>query len=381
MCYVDSMKLLLNLYGHKLPVLSFDISSDNNLLATGSADKNLKIWGMQFGDIHKSIFCHSDSITCVKFIKDTHYVLTASKDKEVKMIDCDTYDEVFVFDSFFGEVWSLTVSSIGDYFVAVSADRGIRIWKQSSEQSFVTDEQEYRQEKQMLKDAEAEFQEIDIARANQVDPFAKDKVVKIETEQVTKRSAETIKYGDDLIFAIELADKWREEVDQFSISADLWIQSKKQGTEPERPKPSIHFLGRTIFDHVLLKLKAIRNSDLESSLRFLNYQHSMSLVFYCEHWLRNVSLVFPYHLEYRNRLERSLRPLHRENLPNANPAVRQPRFSQVAKDPYAAPLRAVEGRDRHEPGCNADCGQTDGFFRQAGLRHRTLCVLLRHFVN
>ena len=29
-CYVDSMKLLLNLYGHKLPVLSFDISSDAN---------------------------------------------------------------------------------------------------------------------------------------------------------------------------------------------------------------------------------------------------------------------------------------------------------------------------------------------------------------
>ena len=45
-CYVDTMKLLLNLYGHKLPVLSFDIISDGNLLATGSADKNLKIWGM-----------------------------------------------------------------------------------------------------------------------------------------------------------------------------------------------------------------------------------------------------------------------------------------------------------------------------------------------
>lgn len=128
-CYVDTMKLLLNLYGHKLPVLSFDISSDGNLLATGSADKNLKIWGMQFGDIHKSMFIHTDSITCVRFIKDTHYVLTASKDKEVKMIDCDTYEEVFVFDTFFAEVWSVAVSSIGDYFVAVSADRGIRVWR------------------------------------------------------------------------------------------------------------------------------------------------------------------------------------------------------------------------------------------------------------
>ena len=132
-CYVDTMKLLLNLYGHKLPVLSFDISSDGNLLATGSADKNLKVWGMQFGDIHKSMFIHQDSITCVKFIKDTHYVLTCSKDREVKMIDCDSYDEIFVWDTFFAEVWSLGVSSIGDYFVAVSADRAIRVWKQTSE--------------------------------------------------------------------------------------------------------------------------------------------------------------------------------------------------------------------------------------------------------
>ena len=57
-CYLDSMKLSLNLYGHKLPILSFDISSDNNLLVSASADKNIKIWGMDFGDIHKSIFAH-----------------------------------------------------------------------------------------------------------------------------------------------------------------------------------------------------------------------------------------------------------------------------------------------------------------------------------
>jgi len=56
------------------------------------------------------------------------------------MIDCDTYDEVFVFDSFFAEVWSVAVSSIGDYFVAVSADRGIRVWKLTNEQAFVSDE-------------------------------------------------------------------------------------------------------------------------------------------------------------------------------------------------------------------------------------------------
>lgn len=77
--------------------------------------------------------------------------------------------------------------------------------------------------------------------------------MKIESATVTKRSAETIKYGDDLMYAIELADVWREEVEQYAIGMELF--ERKQGPEPERPKPSIHFLGRTIFDHILLKLK------------------------------------------------------------------------------------------------------------------------------
>ena len=41
--FADSLKFWLSLYGHKLPVLSMDISSDSALLASGSADKNLKV--------------------------------------------------------------------------------------------------------------------------------------------------------------------------------------------------------------------------------------------------------------------------------------------------------------------------------------------------
>lgn len=52
---MDSLKIFLSLYGHSLPVLCMDISSDGDLIATGSADKNVKIWGLDFGDCHKSL--------------------------------------------------------------------------------------------------------------------------------------------------------------------------------------------------------------------------------------------------------------------------------------------------------------------------------------
>ena len=60
--YSSSDDLFLNLYSHKLPVLCITISSDNQILCSGSADKNLKIWGLDFGNLHKSIFAHGSSI-------------------------------------------------------------------------------------------------------------------------------------------------------------------------------------------------------------------------------------------------------------------------------------------------------------------------------
>jgi len=69
----------------------------------------------------------------------------------------------------------------------------------------------------MLKEAGKEFAEIDLAQANQSDPFAKDKVMKIESSAVVKRTAETIRYGDELMYAIEIADQWKEEVDQYAL--------------------------------------------------------------------------------------------------------------------------------------------------------------------
>ncbi|EDL85540.1 WD repeat domain 3 (predicted), isoform CRA_b [Rattus norvegicus] len=58
--YVDTLKFFLSLYGHKLPVICMDISHDGALIATGSADRNVKIWGLDFGDCHRSLFAHDD---------------------------------------------------------------------------------------------------------------------------------------------------------------------------------------------------------------------------------------------------------------------------------------------------------------------------------
>ena len=78
--FVDSLKFFLSLYGHKLPVVAMDISSDSTLIATGSADRNVKLWGLDFGDCHKSMFAHDDTVTGLRFIPNTHMFFTCGKD-------------------------------------------------------------------------------------------------------------------------------------------------------------------------------------------------------------------------------------------------------------------------------------------------------------
>jgi U3 small nucleolar RNA-associated protein 12 len=88
--------------------MSFDISSDSQLIVTASADKNIKIWGLDFGDCHKSIFAHDDSIMSVRFVHNTHYFFSASKDKQIKYWDAD---KVMHFFSTEKDEWLIILTS------------------------------------------------------------------------------------------------------------------------------------------------------------------------------------------------------------------------------------------------------------------------------
>lgn len=88
------LQFFISLYGHKLPVLCMDISSDSTLIATGSADRNIKIWGLDFGDCHRSLFAHDDSVTGLQFVPNTHQFFSCGKDGRVKQWDADSFDKI-----------------------------------------------------------------------------------------------------------------------------------------------------------------------------------------------------------------------------------------------------------------------------------------------
>lgn len=145
--FVDSLKLFLNLYGHKLPVLSMDVSYDSKLIVTCSADKNVRLWGLDFGDCHKAFFAHQDSIMQVAFVPHNqdgngHHFFSASKDNVIKYWDGDKFEQIQKLEGHHGEIWALAVSRTGEFLVSASHDKSIRVWNQTDEQIFLEEERE-----------------------------------------------------------------------------------------------------------------------------------------------------------------------------------------------------------------------------------------------
>lgn len=147
MCYSDSDKLHLNFYGHSMPVLSIDVSSDDALLVSGSSDKYIRVWGMDFGDCHKRIFGHQGAVTQVKFVKDTHYVISCGRDGMIRYWDMDSKELIIEIDGQQGDIWSLSLSSIGDFFVVGGADRILRCFVQTKDIVYTQLEGREREEK------------------------------------------------------------------------------------------------------------------------------------------------------------------------------------------------------------------------------------------
>ena len=137
----------MSLYGHKMPVLCIDYSTDDTLIVSGSADKYIRVWGADFGDCHCSLLAHNGPVTQVAFVRQTHYVLSAGRDGGVKYWDIDRRLLVKEIVATGYDIWTLSVSSLGDMIVVGGKERLLRCFKQSKEQIFANLEEDTRREK------------------------------------------------------------------------------------------------------------------------------------------------------------------------------------------------------------------------------------------
>ncbi|KAJ0400066.1 hypothetical protein ATCC90586_000538 [Pythium insidiosum] len=282
----DSLKFFVSLYGHKLPVMAMDISSDDTMLVTASADKNVKLWGLDFGDCHKSIFAHQDAIMAVRFVKKTHHFFTASKDKTIAYWDGDHFERILKIENeHFGEVWGLAVSQDGSFVVSCSQDRSICKYVRTEDQVFIEEEKE--------KELEAMFEQ-DLLKDNDRKAPAMgksdDEVAAAEAStsaSAAKKTIESVRAAESLMEAIELAEKELKEAAEFErVQRKKKSKSTTESADTETPtptptptrQPNILLLGYAPHKYVLNTLRRIRPNDLEESLLVLPFEYVESLI-------------------------------------------------------------------------------------------------------
>ncbi|XP_071700962.1 uncharacterized protein [Rutidosis leptorrhynchoides] len=265
--YTDTLKFHVPLYGHKLPVLCMDISSDGDLIVTGSADKNLGIWGMDFGDRHKSLFAHADCVTEVKFVLNTHYVFSVGKDRLVKYWDADKFQLLLTLEGHHAEIWCLSISKRADFLVTGSHDRSIRRWDRTEEPFFLEEENEKRMEEMFEAEHDNRYlpqQELPMEGAVTV---------------AGKQTQETLSATDSIIEALDLAEDELKRIAEHE-------EKKRNGKDAEF-RTNVFMRGLSPSDYILQAVSKVHTNDLEQALLALPFSDALKLLSYVKDWSSN----------------------------------------------------------------------------------------------
>lgn len=258
--FVDSLKLFLTLYGHKLPVLNVSISSDSKLIATCSADKNVRIWGLDFGDCHKAFFAHQDSVMAVSFIShpvevdERHLLFSTSKDGVVKSWDGDKFEQIQKLEGHKGEVWAMAVSRTGETVVTASHDKSIRCWQVGDDLIFLEEEREKELE---------EMYEATLAQNLDRD-FRDEETQGEEVGVASKQTISTLTHGEKVMEALEVGAADLEVMRAYDEQ-----QAKAPTTKfaPPARNPLFMALGNISAEqHVLSTLQKIPTPALHDAL-------------------------------------------------------------------------------------------------------------------
>ncbi|KAJ6105520.1 hypothetical protein N7512_009037 [Penicillium capsulatum] len=253
--FTDSLKLFLNLYGHKLPVLSMDISYDSKLIVTCSADKMVRLWGLDFGDCHKALLAHEDSVMSVAFVPNNkegngHNFFSASKDRVIKNLG-------------FGN------EPLREFIVSASHDKSIRIWQQTDEPLFLEEERE--------KEMEEAYDSTLTASLEQEDGEDGEKA---EAVDAGKQTTSTLMAGEKIMEALDLGMEDLEVVRE-------WRELKARNPKAAAPdrNPLYLALGNVSAErHVLDTVQKIPAAALQDALLVLPFSKLSALFTFLNIW-------------------------------------------------------------------------------------------------
>ena len=249
--YADSLKPYLVLYGHNLPAISLCFMNDR--LISGSSDKSIRIWGLDYGDCRRILKIHQDRISAVHELKHDGFLASAqgpvqtciSSDRKgnINYWDVQSFQIIQKFQCNRGDVTSLMPANHGDWFISTGKDRLITFWNRTDDEVFLQEE-------------------FDL----QMEETVEQEMVMYACDGKADRSVAAIKTGEKLLNAIELACKG------FNI-------------EDQATQTIFKTLQKTPSEYLLNEFERCKLPDLESALTLLKYEHLNTMFIFLEECL------------------------------------------------------------------------------------------------
>lgn len=114
--------------GHQGEVLSVCLSLDNQLALSGSGDKTLKLWETATGRCLKTIEGHENSVNAVCIFSDAKFALSASADNTIKLWNLETAECLRNFQGHTKPINSISLSVDNKLLISGSDDKTARLW-------------------------------------------------------------------------------------------------------------------------------------------------------------------------------------------------------------------------------------------------------------
>ncbi|MCI0684301.1 MAG: sigma-70 family RNA polymerase sigma factor [Gemmataceae bacterium] len=124
---VKTGDLMRSLAGHASLVTCLAFSAEGQTLASGSADKTVKLWDWPTGKERLTLKNHADAVRAVCFTRDGK-LLSSGEDKLVRLVDPSSGKEIATFPGHEAGVNALAVAPDGSGFASGGDDSAIRVW-------------------------------------------------------------------------------------------------------------------------------------------------------------------------------------------------------------------------------------------------------------
>jgi WD40 repeat protein len=116
------------LTGHSRSVNSVAISPDGRLLASGSADKTVKLWNTGTGEHLLTFTGHTDDVNCVSFSPDGRILASAGLDRTVKLWQVSVGKLLLTLTGHSDWVLSVAINPRFPLLASGSWDKTVKLW-------------------------------------------------------------------------------------------------------------------------------------------------------------------------------------------------------------------------------------------------------------